>query len=187
MDQKKLKDFNNKQGQALIEFVLGLMIMISVFFFYVKMGAVFAIGNFIHYATFMSARALSSSANTPDQQIENAEKVLRSLVGGRWKSFIKPKGGSSTIPGAVVGPGPYFQESPAEDQWNQGVIFNYEANFSVYPWTQGEDSLKLELTSESWMRREEAASECNNKRGQIQSSTQATVRSAVLVEWDNGC
>ena len=52
-----MKKKGNRTGQALMEFVLGLMIVISFFFFFMKMSATFVVGNFIHYATFMSARA----------------------------------------------------------------------------------------------------------------------------------
>jgi hypothetical protein len=199
MNRKNFRNFHNKavtqtkkfgvkkddSGQALIEFVLGLMIVISIFFFYVKMAATFAVGNFIHYATFMSARAYSASASTVDQQIQNAESVLRSLLVGRWKALIKPGADSQgNVPGATVGPGPYFQEDSLRDFWNQGVTYSFETKLAFYPWSKGNQSIKLDLVSESWMRREESITECNETKRKVQSSIRVP---GTEVEWDNGC
>jgi hypothetical protein len=196
MSRKKFKQINQKgrnraaaknssatSGQALIEFVLGLMIVISFFFFYVKMAAVFAVGNYIHYATFMAARALSSSADTPDQQIQNAEAVLNRMVVGRWKPLLKPKDGNSTITGANVGPGPSYQEDPAQDSWNEGVTYTYETKISLYPWSKGNQAITMNLTSESWMKREDSEAEVGTKRSKIQAAAKLPY---VYVEWDNG-
>ena len=196
MNCKKFKQINKKSlpgataknslansGQALIEFVLGLMIVISFFFFYVKMAAVFAVGNYIHYATFMAARALSSGADTPDQQVQNAEAVLQKMLAGRWKPLLKPKDGTSSVPGANVGPGPLYQENAAEDNWNQGVTYTYETKISLYPWSKGNQAITLDLTSESWMRREENESECLAKKDKIRTGMRLP---GVQVEWDNG-
>jgi Flp pilus assembly protein TadG len=106
----------------MIEFILGLMIVISFFFFYVRMSAVFAVGNYIHYATFMAARAYASGTTTRDNQVSNANNVLQASLGGRFKSLIKASGGDGTsITGATIGPGPYFADPANQDAWNQGV------------------------------------------------------------------
>ena len=187
MSRKKYKQINDKsrRGQALIEFVLGLMIVISFFFFYVKMAAVFAIGNYIHYATFMAARAYSSGAGTPDEQTANAEAVLQKMVAGRFKTLLKPSSDSSgSIPGATVGPGPWYQEDAALDNWNQGVTYAYETKIALYPWSKGNQAITMKLTSESWMRREDSESECNAKKGRVQGGIRLQ---NISVEWDNGC
>lgn len=186
MGRKKLRNFKHKpeSGQALIEFVLGLMIVISVFFFYVKLAANFAVGNFIHYATFMAARAYSASAVSPEAQTQNAEAVLQSWLVGRWRSLIKPNSeASGAVPGATVGPGPYFSEDPLKDNWNQGVTYSFQTQLAFYPWSRGNQAIKLDLVSESWMRREDSEVEARQKRDQIQASNRVP---GVRVEWDNG-
>lgn len=169
-----------ESGQAIIEFIFGLMLVISFFFFYVKLAAVFAVGNYIHYATFMSARAYSSSSSSVGQQQSNAEDVLRKMLGGRWRSLIKPKGGGS-IPGGTVGAGPYYDENPLLDYWNQGVTFSFESVMSIYPWNRGGEALTLKLVSESWMGREEPSDECKAKKNIIKATSKA-----VKIFWENG-
>jgi hypothetical protein len=181
------RQHRNENGQAMIEFILGLMIVISFFFFYLRMCAVFAVGNYVHYATFMAARAYASSAINQDTQRENAASVLKAMLGGRFKTLIKGKEGDGSVPGGTIGPGPYYTEEPAKDVWNQGVMFHYTAKLSLYPWSRDGQSLLLDLTSESWMPREDSTEECNGKKQKIQSMLGAVGVTAVNVEWDNGC
>lgn len=183
------KQRQHPAGQAVMEFVLGLMIVISFFFFFIKMSATFVVGNFIHYATFMSARAYMSSANTQGDQQANAEAVLQKMVGGRWKALIKPNAeASGSVPGGFVGAGNYATESPALDNWNQGATFSYSSKLSIYPWSKEGQGIELKLTSESWMPREQSVNECNQTKAKV---TAAIAQSGVigsLVEWDdNGC
>lgn len=178
----------HQSGQALMEFVLGLMIVISFFFFFMKMSATFVVGNYIHYATFMSARAYASSAKSLGDQQTNAETVLQKMVGGRWKALIKPDANASgSIPGGYVGPGSYSQETPAEDFWNQGTSFSFTSKLSIYPWSKEGQGIDLKLTSESWMPREQSVSECNQSKGKVVAGISSAGVTNVMVEWDNGC
>ncbi|MBC7396092.1 MAG: hypothetical protein H7333_01500 [Bdellovibrionales bacterium] len=171
----------------MIEFVLGLMIVISFFFFYIRMCAVFAIGNYVHYATFMSARAYMSSDSNKEKQKENATAVLQKMVEKRFQSLLSPKDGDGSVKGATIGNGPYYDESPSQDLWNQGVTFHYTSKLALYPWSRDKQSILLDLTSESWMPREEASDECEKTRATIEGSVGTAIRSDVKVEWDNGC
>ncbi len=183
------KQKGNRAGQALMEFVLGLMIVISFFFFFLKMSATFVVGNFIHYATFMSARAYMSSAKTQGDQQANAETVLQKMVGGRWKALIKPDAGASgTVPGGFVGAGAYAQDNFALDYWNQGVTYSYTSKLSVYPWSREGQGVDLKLTSESWMPREQSVDECNQTKAKVLSALAQSGITNAAVEWDdNGC
>ena len=174
----------NRTGQALIEFVLGLMIVISFFFFFMKMSATFVVGNFIHYATFMSARAYMSSQ---DDQQGSAEDVLRKMVQGRWKALVKPDSAASgSVPGGYVGQGSLY--SPSLDNWNQGTTFAYNANLSIYPWSKNGQGITLKLTSESWMPREQNKDECATTKGKTQGAVSSAGIQNPSVEWDiNGC
>ena len=177
---------SNKSGQAMVEFMLGLMVIISFFFFYVRMCAVFAIGNYIHYATFMAARAYMSSAATEDAQKGNADAVLKAMLSGRFKTLIKAKeGDGSSIPGASIGSGPYFD--PRDDAWNQGVTFHFTSKLSLVPWSQNGQSILLDLTSESWLPKEEPSDQCIGKKKRISDLLGKSGVVNVSVEWDNGC
>ena len=170
----------------MIEFVLGLMIVISFFFFYVRMCAVFAVGNYIHYATFMASRAYMPGGKTMDDQNGRASNVLSAMVNNRFKSVIKPKGGDGTVPGATIGSGPYFDSDPKYDYWNQGVTYSFTSKLSLYPWSKENQSVVLNLTSESWMPREPADDENSKTMGRIKGILATAGVTNAEVEWDNG-
>lgn len=186
MKWKKVKQ--NQSGQAITEFVLGLMVMISFFFFFIKMSAVFVIGNYIHYATFMSARTYMASADKLDTQKDNAEQVLRKMIAGRWKNIVKPDSSntSGSVPGGFIGSGGIMQDSPQSDYWNEGATFSYIAKMTMYPWNKEGDALELKLTSESWMPREQSEEECLGTKTKLQTQLKGVVPEAQL-EWNNGC
>ena len=160
----------------MIEFILGMMITMSFFVFYLKLSAVFAVGNYIHYATFMAARAYSSSAPAPDEQQLRGEDVLKSMVKGRFKSVIK-----ESANGIFVGEGPYSQEDSMRNFWNHGATYSFTAKVSLYPWSNKNQSIVMDLTSESWMPRSVTLQECEALKRSIQPIPGAKV------EWDNGC
>lgn len=165
----------------MIEFILSLMIVISFFFFYIRMSAVFAIANYIHYATFMSARTLSASTSSPDAQDSNAQAVMNSMVVGHFKTLI------TKVSDPQIGPGPFFNDSPLQDSWNQGVSYSFKAKLSLYPWNKSNQSIDIDLTSHSWMPREEASTDCSTKKNRVLSFlSQAGVNGKISIDWDNG-
>ena len=168
------------EGQAVIEFVLGLLVVITFFFFYVRLSAVFAISNYIQYATFMSARSLASSANAKDVQEETAKSVLESMVKGKFKSLITTKGDDAI----KVGAGSYFDSLGPIEEWNHGASYHFTAKLSFYPFSSKNQSLLLDLTSESWMPRERSEEECLRAKSKIEADIGVP---NVKVEWDNGC
>lgn len=171
-------------GQAITEFVLGLMIMVSFFFFFIKMAMVFAIGNYVHYVTFMAARAYTTSHSSASSQEEAGEMIFNQMIKSRWKKIIIPVGGANT-PGATVGPGKIVQDNPL-NQWNYGATFTYSTKLELYPFSTGGASVDLKLTSESWMPREEAQDECLQTKASIQANVNGAVGRPIQVEWD-GC
>jgi len=142
----------------------------------------YAIGNYIHYATFMAARAYSSSAMDPETQLENGNRVLQYMVAGKFKGIIVPKAG-----GINVGPGPYYQGSGAVEEWNQGASYHFGAKLSLYPWSADKQSIVMDLHSESWMPREKTEKECYDRKKQVEGVLNSAGVSNVKVEWDNGC
>jgi hypothetical protein len=176
----------------MIEFILGLMIVISFFFFFVRMSMVFAAANYAHYATFMAARAYQSSAQNTETQVANATSVITAMLNKRFKTLITGKGGDgNSIPGATIGPGPYFlagvSDPVQQDSWNQGVTFHFTGKLAMYPWSNNNQSIALDLQSESWLPREDTIDECNSKKVTTQGLLSGAGVNNVVVEWDNGC
>lgn len=183
------KHGGDNSGQALIEFALGLMVIISFFFFFVKLAAVFAIANYIQYATFMSARAYQSSSLTEEDQIFRAGEVLRKTVGNRWKNLARGKGGDGSVigvTGATVGIGPYFEENPFRNFWNQGVTYSFQSALTFYPFSGQGKKLNLNLTSETWLGREESIEECRQKKQNIKSNLQGINPTQIYWDGPNG-
>lgn len=172
-----------QQGQAIMEFLLGLLMVISFFFFYVKLAAVFAIGNYIHYATFMSARAYVSSAASEADQKSNAQAVIESMLVGRWKHLLQPKEGNE-VKGLTIGQGNFYGDDPYGNYWNQGVTYHFQSKLSLYPWNrnQGAPPILLDLTSESWLGREQSTDEC---KGKTKAKIKTLIRDADIY-WENG-
>ena len=169
---------SRNEGQAVIEFVLGLLIVLSFFFFFVRMSAVFAVGNYIHYATFMAARAYSSSSGSEEDQRARAQAYLDATISGKFKSLIRPKGTP------LIGPGSFYQELGGAAYWNQGVSYPFTAKLSLFPWSRDGQSILINLVSESWMPRNEPEDDCLTVRGKIEKNL--AVPNA-KVWWDNGC
>ncbi len=165
----------------MIEFVLGLMIVISFLAFYVKFSALFAVGNYIHYATFMAARAYSSSAPTRQDQEDRARQVMSRSVIGKFKALLAPKGDD----GVSIGEGPYYQEDPGVQGWNTGVTYAFTSRIGLYPWSQKGQDLKLDLVSESWMPRNVTEAEVEQQRKRLEGGSVIKIPQ-VQVEWDNG-
>jgi hypothetical protein len=171
MERLGVKD---DSGQALMEFILSMIFAMSFFFFFLKMSAAFAIANYVHYATFMAARAYSASAPTLSDQQARGEAVLSKMVKGRFKGLLQASGA-----GIYVGEGPYFDEGP-QNHWNQGATYSFKVKLSLYPWSMNRDSILMDLTSESWMPRSVSVKECLDMKKQISIPPDA------VQEWDNG-
>ncbi len=167
-----------------------LAVLISFFMFFVKLSCTMVVANYVHYATFMAARAYQSSEINPDQQLQNAEAVLKETLGNRFKSIIRPDPGakglaeqSTGVPGGNVGSGPILlQEDALRYQWNQGVTYAFKALLGFFPFVsaRGENqTITISLVSESWAGRETTVEECLNRKKQMGAV-------APLLEWDNG-
>ncbi len=181
---------HSESGQAAMEFVLSLLLLLTFFFFIVRLCAVFAIGNYIHYATFMGARAYFASAENPGAQITRAETVMESALGSRWKRFISRRAeeGNSEIEGVGIGGGYFFNnESKERNAWNQGVTFSFRSKLEMYPWSRAGTSANLDLASESWLGREETTAECLNQTQKKISQGMPGDLKNISLEWDNGC
>ncbi|MCC7441634.1 MAG: pilus assembly protein [Bdellovibrionales bacterium] len=170
----------NESGQATIEFALTLILLLVFVFFYVQLGLVMAFANYVQYATFMSSRALVSSAATDQEQNEAATRVLGSMVkkgafdtgSDRWPSIAKGVEGDAVV-GATIGSGPLFAPKNKDQSWQEGVRYTFRSRLFLLPF--GDVPGAIKLTSESWLGREPTKSQCE------------TFMSGVGGIIDNGC
>lgn len=192
-------------GQSTLEFTLTLLLMFGFFFFYFRLTTVFAFGNFVHYAVYMSARAYLAAGFDQKEQEQRASSVIEGLLmgnaGERYAMFGKgievPGGnGSSTIPGLAIGATDQFKPSRLPG-WSQGVRYRFQSK--IFPLRLGAtgsgtagralasgssgaggDPSALELQAESFLGREPTFRECDT-----QMTTKGSGGKVRL--YDNGC
>ncbi|MBL7716033.1 MAG: pilus assembly protein, partial [Bdellovibrionales bacterium] len=70
-----LKKRKGEEGQALIEFVLVLILLMGTVLFLLQLGLVFGWANYIQYATYLSSRAYVSAGKNKADQKERAGTV----------------------------------------------------------------------------------------------------------------
>lgn len=155
---KKHFSKSRQSGQTMIEFLLVVMVILTLLFGFLQLGWALAWGHYIQYATFMSARAYMSAHASRGEQLENASLVLRSMVKSRdgdkdLLGNIAPpltgderdlKGGTEPVPGGFIGTHPYAQSNNMGSRlfsWAEGVQYNFEFRLFFVPlakWVIGE-------------------------------------------------
>ena len=173
----------DSSGQTTIEFVLTFFLIIVFFLAFTQMSLIFGFANFVHYATFMAARAELSSGPSSDDQIQRAQAVLGRMLkasgnaGGkdRWPGLGQAFGGSSDVKGADIGNGIQYVAGDPGLSWMQGVRYTFRSRLFMGPLGGGASSSSVTLTSESWLGRETNYSDC---------SVELTTNGALF---DNGC
>lgn len=84
-----------KSGQTVIEFAFVSVIFIFMLVLTFNAILAFCVHQYISYAVFMSARSFQASADTPQQQVNNARETLASLIPGLSANQI---GNSMNVP-----------------------------------------------------------------------------------------
>lgn len=142
--KKRLKD---ERGQAIIEFLVVISIILTLIFVFVQLAWAIAYGHYAHYATFMSARAYYSGGLTKQDQTEGAVSVLRGMLKLQGGKDILPfiakarKGderdikGSEPVIGAFIGTHPeaLSKENSRAYSWAEGVQYNFGVNLFLLP------------------------------------------------------
>lgn len=183
-----MRSRSGQSGQAVIEFVLSLMFIMGLVVFIVNLAFNFAVGNFVHYATYMSARTLLASNESEVAQVETASKVLSTMMRGgtRFSGWITPVNGfgsGTSIAGAKIisKPSQYgFDDDKRATSWISGVLYQFDMKMFLGP-ISGTKGSKLTLTSESWLGREESTEEC------LKTLVKTQGVSETEVHIDNGC
>ncbi|MEK7689515.1 MAG: TadE family protein [Bdellovibrionota bacterium] len=167
-----------QSGQSTVEFALTLILIMAFVFFFLQLAMVLAWGNFVHYATFMSARAYQSAGSNPDDQRERAVSVLTRMVKksesapgtDRLAMIGKGDGGEDEIKGAEIGAHSQFSGTDRAKSWLEGVRYTFKSRLFLIPMggnASGGPGLvnAVKLTSESWLGRETTYEECQTVMG----------------------
>jgi hypothetical protein len=171
-------------GQSTIEFVLTMVLLLSFLLFYFQLSMIFAFGNFVHYATFMSARAYLSSGPSQGDQRSRARDVIVLLLkksagqAGVDKFPHIAKGVGAGDPGGFTSdrPSQYNKGDPTLS-WMEGVRYTFRGKLFLIPLggmgkgAQDDSGTgpvnSITLTSESWLGREPAYDECVGDMGKV--------------------
>ncbi|MBC7691386.1 MAG: pilus assembly protein [Methylotenera sp.] len=174
----KILRSGHDSGQATLEFALALSFFMAIMLFYIQLSMSFAWGNYVHYATFMSARAYLAAGTDEEDQQERAKSVLVQMVkkgvgregADRFASIAKGVEGGSPV-GAKIGAGSQFSPTDRNLSWLQGVRYKFRGKLFMIPFAgsakAGKEVNYLTLTSESWLGREPTTSECTRDMGQM--------------------
>lgn len=174
MKQLKSQSKLSISGQSTVEFILSMILFMSIVLFYFQLSMIFAFGSFVHYATFMSARAyLAAGPDESDQRTRAKDVIVRMLKKSAGQS------GSDKFPSIARGSGPgdptgfqvdrpsQFQKTDIDFSWLQGVRYTFRGRLFLLPLGRSltTNQNRLELTSESWLGREPTAQECQTDMG----------------------
>ncbi len=175
----------DKRGQSTVEFALTLMLLMGFTMFFIRLALVFAYGNYVHYATFMAARAYQAAGDSPDSQVERAKEIVIGMLKKsqhetgveKWPIIAKGQGGTQEVPGLAFDAS-QFVHGNKDSSWMQGVRYTFRSRIFLIPLGGGAPRINplndLELTSESWLGREVNFNECRDQMSN-------------LGIWDNGC
>lgn len=145
-----IKNKKKQRGQILIEFLIVMIIMLTMMFMLVQLAFGIAWGHYVQYATFMSSRALLSARSVNDDQFKAAAdelaKLLKNSDGSKdLMSFVsKPRaaslrdipGGAEPVAGAFIGAQPFAAGNGLNSRsfgWAEGVQYNYEVPLFLFP------------------------------------------------------
>jgi hypothetical protein len=182
-----LRAAGDKKGQSTLEFALTLMLLMGFVLFYLQLSMMMAFGNYVHYATFMSARALLSAGPDNSDQEARAQEVLVRMVKRRGSAgqdrfpMIAKGEGQGDVPGAKFSPPSQFKPTDPALSWMQGVRYTFRSRLFLMPMGGGGRSAaaqtanSVSLTSESWLGREPSYQECQDAMGKVKGI------------FDNGC
>ncbi len=176
-----------RTGQATVEFVLTLVLFLGFALFYIQNALMMGWANYIHYATFMSARAQLSAGPTPQDQALRAKTVATRMLKresgkDRFPSLGQGVDGDDPeVAGLFIEPPEQFTAAPGNPafSWLEGVRYRFKTRLFRLPLLGAAPSRgpasELELQSESWLGRDPSDQECMNYMKTVKGTL------------DNGC
>lgn len=186
-----LRGRRKEEGQSTVEFALTLIFLLSFVFFFLQLALIFGFGNYVHYATFMSARAYLSAGATSDDAQNRAQNVIvatlkRSATQAGIDRFpaiaqgYQAQGTESQGPTGFAINDPHYQPGDYNSSWLQGVRYTFRSRLFLVPMGFGGvagsgSTNSVTLTSESWLGHETSDEDCASQLGQVKGI------------YDNGC
>lgn len=138
-----------ESGQTMIEFLLVIMLVLTLVFGFMQLAWALAWGHYVQYSTYMAARAYFSARATKGEQLESATNVLRAMVknqaGNRELvgSIVKARTGDNRnvkgaepVPGAFIGAHPFADATGMTERaysWAEGVQYNWQFKLFIIP------------------------------------------------------
>jgi hypothetical protein len=184
-------------GQSTIEFILTLILALGCLMFFFQITMIFSFGSYVHYATFMAARAYLSAGENQDDQVQRATYVITSMLkrsvgqsgADKFPKIGKGFGGDSGVPGLTLSPPSQFNKNDMAFSWMQGARYTFKSRLFLISLTgfgkSAQQSVSntsaniITLTSESWLGRETSQDECRSFMAQTGNPSGAY--------YDNGC
>ena len=175
----------DERGQSTVEFTLTLILLMAYLLFFFQLSMIFGFGNYVHYATFMSARAFLSAGSGIEDQKSRAKQVILGMV-----KKSEQEAGVDKFPSIAKGSGqgdpPGYQiltgapSGNSGSDWMTDVRYAFKSKLFMIPMAGPgkKDSTSVNsvtLTSESFLGREPPDDECRNMIGQVMGL------------YDNGC
>lgn len=146
--KKSLSRKKNNHGQALLEFMFVSMVLITLVFTAVQLAWGMAFGHYVHYATYMAARAYMSAGAQKQDQVENAKNTLVALLkrdGGQQDllPFLAKArtgdsrdigGGTEDVAGAFIGTHPHAENKQDSRYYSfaEGVQYNFSVPLFLF-------------------------------------------------------
>lgn len=173
----------NKRGQSTIEFALMLVFIMAFILFFFQFSMVSAVGSYIHYATFLAARAYQSAGPSQADQIQRAQEVLNKMLKksefasglDRWP-LLASGVGDGDPQGVLIGPGTQYDSSTKDFSWMDGVRYKFRSKIFLLPIGGDSSTNNVELTAESWLTRDPSYLDCTTELGRFERAI-----------FDNGC
>jgi len=174
---------------------MSMLLIFGFLFFFIQLSLILAWGNYVQYATFMSARAYLSGGRDQGDQNDRAKRVLQRMVklgegDSRDRFPMVAKGqGSGDLTGAEIGAGQNFDRNNYYLSWMQGVRYTFRSRLFLLPLSVSSrnrpnpNAGQLTLTSESWLSRDPTYRECMS----YFSNTGIGTIGSGKVFIDNGC
>lgn len=142
-----MKKRKNESGQAIIEFLIVMCVILTLIFMFVQISWSIAFGHYAHYATYMASRAYLSGGLTQQDQTDGATSILKSMlkkstgedllpfVGKARAGDERDIQGAEPIKGAFIGTHPEAQgkEHSRPFSWAEGVQYNFAVSIFLLP------------------------------------------------------
>ncbi len=157
----------NESGQTFMEFLVVVMVIIALIFAFIQIAWSLAWGHYVHYATYMAARAYSSAQQNQTDQVAAASAVLTAMIKREGTAedllgnIAPSRGGDNRdiqgdepVAGAFIGTHPVAEGFGMDTRffsWAEGVQYNFMFKLFILPlawWLQRDEGKTIDVGPE---------------------------------------